>query len=80
MILLSKHRGDIEASLSCNCIAKNLFSEIITLRLDQEKADYVTENSIFIDDSFSERRKISEKIGIPVFDIDTIETLVDGRR
>lgn len=80
LVLLSKHRGDIEVSMSCNCIAKNLFSEIITLRSDQEKADYVTENSIFIDDSFSERRKISEKIGIPVFDLDTIETLIDGRR
>ncbi len=35
--------------------------------------------SIFIDDSFSERKKVFEKTDIPVFDLDSIECLIDWR-
>ena len=79
IILISKHRGDIHAALSENCIAEGLFSKIITLLPEQEKAEYIEGDSIFIDDSFSERKRIREKKGIPVFDLDTIEALTDWR-
>ena len=36
-------------------------------------------DSIFIDDSFSERKKISKILGIPVFDVDMVESLIDRK-
>lgn len=45
---------------------------------NDEKYNYIDDtNSIFIDDSFHERKKISKKIGIPVFDINMIDGLIE---
>ena len=35
--------------------------------------------SIFIDDSFSERLSIANKLNMPVFDLDAVESLIDWR-
>ena len=43
-----------------------------------DKSKYVSnKSSIFIDDSFAERRNILTKCNIPVFDLDMIESLID---
>ena len=78
--LLSKHQKDIRESLQQYCIAENLFDDIIVIEKEDEKYKYVTEkNAIFVDDSFAERKKIHDNVGIPVFDVDMIESLIDWK-
>jgi hypothetical protein len=36
-------------------------------------------NAIFIDDSFAERKKVHDVLGIPVYDVDMVESLIDWR-
>jgi hypothetical protein len=76
IILISKHKGKILETLSKYKIEKNIFSEIIQILPEEEKYLYMEKNSIFIDDSFSERKKVHEKLGIPTFGLDTINMFV----
>lgn len=53
-----------------------LFDRILHIGKTEEKADYIdNRNAIFIDDSFAERQKVSERCGIPVFGPDMAEAL-----
>lgn len=80
IILLSRHDGEIVEALQSFHIDTGLFYEIIHIDDEKIKSDYVThEKAIFIDDSFRERYDVSEKCGIPVFDLDGIEALMDWR-
>lgn len=75
--LLTKHRYDLDESLNKYCLAKNLFDEIILLGPEDDKAKYIEPNgSIFIDNYFFDREKISNELKIPVFDVDAIESLL----
>jgi hypothetical protein len=77
IVLLSKHKQDIKQSLSNFSISDLLFDEIIILKDDENKYEHITElSSIFIDDSFSERKTIYDKFHIPVFGLDSIEFLL----
>ena len=77
--LITKHKGDLLESLKYYRI-ENLFDEIFHLKKEEKKVSYLIKNnyknSIFIDDSFSERKEINNKLGIPVFSIDAISSLV----
>jgi len=79
LCLLTRHSTDIYADLEKYCIPASLFSEIIRLDDTGSKADYISPDSIFIDDSFSERRRVRQALGIPVFDLDMVESLIDWR-
>lgn len=80
IILLTKHEKDIKQSLKKFKLSENLFDEIKVLKKQENKAEYIKEkNAIFIDDSFAERKAVKEKTGIPVFDLDMIESLLDWR-
>ncbi|MEH7075097.1 ATP-grasp domain-containing protein [Neobacillus drentensis] len=81
IVLITKHIHDIRETLRTLKIDPSLFLEIIHIKQEDEKHKYfsVDKSAIFIDDSHSERRKIKEKFGIPVFDIDAIESLIDWR-
>lgn len=73
--LITKHLGDIYNSLK-NYRMENLFDSVIHLTNADEKSDFIQyENSIFIDDSFSERKCVSERVRIPVFDVSMVEVL-----
>ena len=75
--LLTRHEGDLEESLEEHCVHLGLFDEIIHMTFEQEKSDYINpQNAIFIDNSFAERKKISDKFNIPVFDVDSVDTLL----
>ena len=56
-------------------------ADIISLTKDDEKYKFIDLSvaSIFIDDSFSERFSISDKLNIPVFDLDAIESLINWK-
>ncbi len=77
IILISKHHGDIKKTLQDYKISLVLFENIIHLKDRDEKFQYVKEmNSIFIDDSYHERKKIFDKLKIPIFDICMIDGLI----
>lgn len=79
--LLTKHPDcPIRQDLARYGIAESLFDEILHIPQEDSKSRYITDPApIFIDDSFAERRRIRESLGIPVFDLDMIESLLDWR-
>lgn len=82
--LITKHRNDINETLEKLKIHKGLFEEIIHIKKNEDKSFYIKKvynykKSIFIDDSFKERLNISKTLNIPVFDIDSIESLIDWK-
>ena len=81
IVLITKHIRDINKTLNELKIDINLFAEIITLSKEDDKFKYIDSEipSIFIDDSFSERLVVSNKLNIPVFDLDAVESLIDWR-
>ena len=80
IILISKHERNISETLKSYHISEELFDEIIHIPKHERKTDYIkTLTSIFIDDSFSERRDVYETLHIPVFDVDMVESLIDWR-
>lgn len=81
IVLITKHEGDIYDDLKNRHIDKGLFNQIIVLHQFEEKSNYIDakKKSIFIDDSFSERIKVSKVINGFVFDLDMIDLLIDWR-
>lgn len=77
--LLTKHSEDIYKDLKKYNIAESLFDEIVLLERTEDKAPHILPDSIFIDDSFAERKRVKDALGIPVFDLDMIESLLDWR-
>lgn len=76
IILLTKHAGDLQESLLKYKLS-GIFDKIVHLLPLEEKVDYIDANeAIFIDDSFSERKKVSKIRGIPVFSPDMVECLL----
>lgn len=79
-ILLTKHTKDIGTTLAEKKISIDLFDKIIQIAPEDEKKSYIKEkNAVFIDDSFRERKNVSEYCKIPVFDCSEIEALLDWR-
>ena len=71
--LITRHKYDIEESLNKIKLSKHIFKEIITMK-DKNKSHYVLENSIFIDDSFKERKDVMSHVkNVLCFDIDFFE-------
>ena len=81
LILITRHVSDVEKTLNTFKIHLGLFKKIIHLQSNDKKSEFMDSNSsIFIDDSFGERLEVSSKLGIPVFDLDSIELLIDWKR
>lgn len=77
VILITKHKYNIYDTLEKYNINDGLFDSIITLSPSQEKSDFIhLKNPIFVDDSFSERKKISNKLNIPTFSVENIKLLL----
>lgn len=77
IILITKHLHNIQDKLSRFALSILLFDEIIQIQKSQKKHEFIkNQNSIFIDDSFEERKEIAEYLKIPVFGLDAIESLV----
>ena len=79
IILLSKHIGDGNDFLK-QWRLDSIFSSVIWLKETDKKCDYINSSkSIYIDDSFSQRKEVAEKCNIPTFDMSMIECLIDDR-
>lgn len=79
LVLLTKTEGNLDALLKRFRLT-GLFDEVVHIRREEQKADYVSgSDAIFIDDSFREREAVRERHGIPTFDGSMIELLIDDR-
>ena len=79
IVLLTKHDGDVQQVLKKHRLSE-LFDDIVHLERTACKADYIREDdAILIDDSFSERKSVSDKLGILTFDCSMVEMLINER-
>lgn len=84
IVLLTRHSADHADTalevLKRYKVSRELFDEIIELSFDMPKYTMIDpKDAIFIDNSFTERKIVYEKLKIPVFDVDGIEVLMDWR-
>lgn len=81
IILITKHESKIRETLRNLKISDKLFDEIIEVHHWDFKYKYMDnlKKSIFIDNSFSERKLVREKLDIPSFNVSNIECLIDWR-
>lgn len=79
IVLLTKHEADVDQTLR-NYRLVEIFDEIIHIDQPAEKWNFIREpDAILIDDSFSERKSVSERLGILTFDCSMLEMLMDDR-
>ena len=77
--LLSRHKGDVFPLLDRFAL-RQLFDTVTIVAPTAKKAPFITRHpAIFIDDSFAERRDVRLALGIPVFGVDAVESLLDWR-
>lgn len=78
VILITRHTSDPHATLARHRLT-NVFDEVIHITDDECKSNYIHHTAaIFIDDSFSERKRIHDALGIPTFDCSMIEGLINN--
>ena len=76
LVLITRHALEIDESLRKYRLSE-IFDEIIHITNKDPKYKYMkTDNAIFIDDSFAERKAVQNSLNIPVFAPDTIESLL----
>jgi len=79
LVLLTKCLTDPNDVLAARRLA-GLFDRVVHLDEAQSKADHIDpEGAIFIDDSFSQRREVAVRHGIPTFDASMLELLMNDR-
>ncbi len=76
IILLTKHENNTSEILNKYRL-ESIFDKIVTISKDEEKSNYISiQESIFIDDSFTERKNVLKNKNIHVFAPDMIESLL----
>jgi hypothetical protein len=81
IILITKHENDLDVTLESFSIHKGIFNEIIHIKMKDAKYKHIRnkQTSIFIDNSFIERFEVKKELGIPVFDVDAIDSLINWK-
>ena len=79
--LLTRHEGDVRQTLGRAKIHPDLFQSIrkFDWQTDKTQAIRPGERAIFIDNSFTERKRIKSQAGIPVFDVDAVPSLLNWK-
>ncbi|WP_456439445.1 ATP-grasp domain-containing protein [Psychroserpens sp.] len=68
--LITKHKYNLKETLLKNRLS-GIFDSIIHLKTEDSKSKFINhKDSIFIDDSFAERKDVLENMSIPVFGVD----------
>jgi len=75
LVLLTRHTGDLQRTLAAARIAPGLFDQIVHLREGEPKSTAIRAPALFIDNHYPERREVSRRHGIPVFDVDALDLL-----
>jgi len=75
IVLLTRHRGDLDASLKEKRLT-GLFDQVIRVQEGDRKSDRIVGPSIFIDDSHRERTEVMDSLGIPVFAPEAVVDLI----
>ena len=80
--LLTRHETDIIEDLKVRRIAPELFDNIICLPRSERKIDHVNPSpkALFVDDSFAERKSMTDAFGIISLGVDAVEALLDERQ
>lgn len=74
--MLTKHGDDLKDDLKKRRL-DGLFDEVVHLQKEDEKYRHIKEaDAIFIDDSYGERLRVRQKLGINVFDAHMVECLL----
>jgi len=76
IFLITRHALNIKQSLDKYKIPEFIFTEIIHLKLNENKSDFIKEYSVFVDDSFSERIQVQNAVNCKVISIDIIDMLL----
>jgi len=81
IVLVTRHTRCPRKTLQHYRLAESLFERIEHIRDSTPKSQVIDRHrrAIFIDDSWRERLDVSRECGIPVFDIDALEQLLDSR-
>ena len=82
VVLLTRHETDIISDLRAKRLSPEMFDEIICIARSQRKIDNVrpSAKALFIDDSFAERKAMSEAYGTVCLGVDAVEALIDERQ
>jgi len=76
LILITTHDGDPVKTLEKYRISPKLFDEILHIKEAEKKSDYISGNdAILIDNWYQVREDVRKSCGIPVFDVDVIESI-----
>ena len=79
IILLTKHAENVNQTL-IKYRLNGIFDDVIHIHKSQNKFDFIKgKNAILIDDSFSERKAVTDMLGILTFDCSMLELLLDDR-
>lgn len=81
VVLVTRHAQCPRQTLQHYRLAESLFEDILHIQDGTSKSRVIDprRRAIFIDDSWRERLDVSRECGIPVFDIDAVEQLLDAR-
>lgn len=75
--ILTRHKGPYEITLQSFGLDK-LIDIFIELSDYEKKSNFIkSKRPIFIDDSYRERKEVHDALGIPVFSVDMVESLMD---
>lgn len=74
IICITRHSEDITHTLELYKL-NNIFDKVIHLRNKEIKSLFIEQDSIFIDDSFTERKEVAS-LNIPVFSPDMVAALI----
>lgn len=77
IILLTKHANDLSKTLATHRLT-GIFDQVVHIQDGSPKSKFISDrNSIFIDDSFSERLEVATACGIATLDSSMLEFLAD---